>query len=155
MPRRRLLIQRSIQNPSSDFRKWKRSGAIFEERKREVEKAKDRCFYWFVVNIILLFLIAVLIFIGLATGGLYLFFLAGVRCGASARLFGYLLPCPAFKAREYREEYSFKNSRGARRRGFPKRMLKEDMGGKGADEAKRYGDFVGLAQRPLCLSKGR
>ncbi|MEK7651215.1 MAG: hypothetical protein AAB377_01655 [Patescibacteria group bacterium] len=116
--------------------------SIFEERKREVEKAKDRWFYWFVANIILLFLIAVLIFIGLATG---------MGFAVSSWLeFGVALPlvysaiffhAQHSKAREYLEEYSFKTL-VARSLEASRRMLKEDMGGKGADEAKRYMDFV-------------
>ena len=79
---------------------------IFEERKREVEKSADHRFYWFVVNIAILFLAAVLIFIGLTTGiGLTI---------SSWLEFGVFLPlaysavfvhAQYAKAREYLEEY--------------------------------------------------
>ena len=116
--------------------------SIFEERKREVEKAKDHWFYWFVANIILLFLIAVLIFIGLTTGmGLaissWLEFGVALPLAYSAIFFH----AQHSKAREYLEEYSFK-ALVARSLEVSRRMLKEDMNGKGADEAKKYMDFV-------------
>ena len=116
--------------------------SIFEERKREVEKAKDHWFYWFVANIILLFLIAVLIFIGLTTGmGLaissWLEFGVALPLAYSAIFFH----AQHSKTREYLEEYSFK-ALVARSLEVSRRMLKEDMNGKGADEAKKYMDFV-------------
>ena len=116
--------------------------SIFEERKREVEKAKDHWFYWFVANITLLFLVAVLIFIGLTTGiGLavssWLEFGVALPLAYSAVFFN----AQHSKAREYLEEYSFKTL-VARSLEASRRMLKEDMGGKGADEAKKYMDFV-------------
>lgn len=115
---------------------------IFEERKREVERALDHWFYWFVANILILFAIAVLIFIGLTTG---------IGLAVSSWLeFGVALPlaysaiffhAQHSKAREYLEEYSFKVL-VARSLGASRKMLKEDMDGKSADEAKKYLDFV-------------
>ncbi|TSA45738.1 hypothetical protein D4R51_01360 [bacterium] len=117
---------------------WK----IFEERKREVERAKDHWFYWFVANIILLFAIAVLIFIGLVTG---------IGLAVSSWLeFGVALPLAYSavffhvqhsKAREYLEEYSFKTL-VARSLETSRRMLKDDMAGKDVSEQKKYLDFV-------------
>ena len=115
---------------------------IFEERKKEVEKAADHWFYWFVANIAILFLAAVLIFIGLTTG---------IGLAVSSWLeFGVFLPlaysavffhAQYAKAREYLEEYSFKTL-VARSLETSRRMLKEDMGGKDATEQKKYLDFV-------------
>jgi len=115
---------------------------VFEERKREVEESRDRWLRWFIANIVILFLVAVLIFIGLTTGTGF--------AAASWLEFGVALPlvysaiffhAQHSKAREYLEEYSFK-ALVARSLGTCRKMLKEDMDGKSADEQKKYLDFV-------------
>ncbi|MFH1162001.1 MAG: hypothetical protein V1696_01865 [Candidatus Jorgensenbacteria bacterium] len=115
---------------------------IFDERKRELEDSRDRWFHWFVANIVVLFLVAVLIFIGLVTGASF--------AAASWLGFGVALPlaysaiffhAQHSKAREYLEEYSFK-ALVARSLAAARKMLKEDMDSKSAEERKKYLDFV-------------
>lgn len=115
---------------------------IFEERKREVEASRDRWLRWFIANIFVLFLLAVLIFIGLTTGTSF--------AAASWLEFGMTLPlaysavffhAQHSKAREYLEEYSFKTL-VARSLDVCRKMIKEDMNGKSAEEEKKYLDFV-------------
>lgn len=115
---------------------------IFEERKREVEATRDRWLRWFVANILALFVMAVFIFIGLTTGTGF--------AAASWLQFGVALPlaysaiffhAQHAKAREYLEEYSFKTL-VARSLLISRKMLKEDMDGKSADQGKKYLDFV-------------
>lgn len=115
---------------------------IFEERKREVEELRDRWLRWFVANIIVLFLLAVLIFIGLTIGASFavaswLEFVVALPLIYSAVFFH----AQHSKAREYLEEYSFKTL-VARSLDVCRRMLKEDMSGKSAEEEKKYLDFV-------------
>ena len=115
---------------------------IFEERKREVEESRERWLWWFIANILVLFVVAVLTFIGLTTGTGF--------AAASWLAFGVALPlaysaiffhAQHSKAREYLEEYSFKTL-VARSLAVCRKMLKEDMDGKNADERKKYLDFV-------------
>jgi len=115
---------------------------IFNERKFEVEFAKDHWFYWFIGNIILLFLMAVLIFIGLTIGTGF--------AAASWLEFGVALPlaysavffhAQHAKAREYLEEYSFKVV-VARSLGAYRDLLKEDINSKNPEEQKKYLDFM-------------
>jgi len=115
---------------------------IFNERKLEVESAKDHWFYWFIANIIILFVIAVLIFIGLTIGTGF--------AAASWLEFGVALPlsysaiffhAQHAKSREYLEEYSFK-AMIARSLDDCRRLLKEDLNSKNPDEQRRYLDFL-------------
>lgn len=115
---------------------------VFNDRKFEVESAKDHWFYWFIGNIVLLFLIVVLIFIGLTVGTSF--------AAASWLEFGVVLPlaysaiffhAQHAKAREYLEEYSFKVLM-ARSLDDCRRILKEDLNNKNSDEQKRYLDFL-------------
>ena len=116
--------------------------SIFEERKREVEESRDRWLRWFVANIIVLFLLAVIIFIGLITGASFavaswLEFVVALPLIYSAVFFH----AQHSKTREYLEEYSFKTL-VARSLDVCRKMLKEDMNGKSAEEEKKYLDFV-------------
>ena len=115
---------------------------IFHDRKREVEESRDRWFHWFVANILVLFLLTIIIFIGLTTG-------TGFAV-ASWLGFGVALPliysaiffhAQHSKAREYLEEYSFKTL-VARSLDHCRKMLKEDVDGKNIDQGKKYLDFV-------------
>lgn len=115
---------------------------IFNERKLEIESSKNRWFRWFIANIALLFLIAVLIFIGLTIG-------TGFAV-ASWLEFGVALPlaysavffhAQHAKAREYLEEYSFKVV-VARSLGAYRDLLKGDINSKNPDEQKKYLDFM-------------
>ena len=115
---------------------------IFEARKKEAEKAADHWFYWFVANIAVLFLAAVLIFIGLTTGmGLtvssWLEFGVALPLAYSAIFFH----AQYSNAREYLEEYSFK-ALVARSLDSSRKMLTEDLDAKSAEERKKYLDFM-------------
>ena len=115
---------------------------IFEERKREVEGLRDRWLRWVILNILVLFLMAVLIFIGLTAGTSF--------AAASWLEFGVALPlaysavffhAQHSKTREYLEEYSFKTL-VARSLDVCRKMIREDMRGKNTEEEKKYLDFV-------------
>ena len=115
---------------------------IFEERKREVEELRNKWLRWFTLNILVLFLVAVLIFIGLTTGTSLL--------AASWLEFGVILPltysaiffhAQHSKTREYLEEYSFKTL-VARSLDVCRKMIREDMHSTSAEKEKKYLDFV-------------
>jgi hypothetical protein len=133
--------------PSDERGSTERSSAnvlwrIFEERKLEVERSRDKWLRWFIGNILVLFLVAVLIFIGL---------MASTSFAAASWLeFGVALPlaysavffhAQHSKTREYLEEYSFKTL-VARSLDVCRKMIREDMRGKSPEEEKKYMDFV-------------
>ncbi len=115
---------------------------IFEERKKEVEKARDQWLNWFIANILVLFVIAALIFVAIITGT---GFIATSWLG-----FGVALPltysaiffhAQHSKTRDYLEEYSFK-ALIAHSLSSSRKLLKEDITSKNLDQEKRYLDFV-------------
>jgi len=143
----RINVPETNARPSEERESTERTDAnvlwrIFEERKREVEGLRDRWLRWFVANILILFLLAVLMFIGLTAGTSF--------AAASWLEFGIALPltysavffhAQHSKTREYLEEYSFKTL-VARSLDVCRKMIKEDMHGASAEEEKKYLDFV-------------
>ncbi len=124
---------------SSDNTLWQ----IFENRKQEVQKARDQWLYLFIANILALFAIAIFIFISLSNGTSFAI--------AALLEFGVALPlaysaiffhAQHSKTREYLEEYAFK-ALVARSLDTCRKILKEDIGEKiDAVEEKKYLDFV-------------
>lgn len=126
---------------------WK----IFEERKLEVQRSKNRWLYWFVGNIVVLFLLASVVFLGFTWGlgfaeASWLEFAVAVPLLYSAIFFH----AQHAKAREYLEEYSFK-SLSARALMAHRNILREDINRANPDEQKKYLDFVVGVMKDLLL----
>ncbi len=115
---------------------------IFEEQRVEAEAVKDRWFHWFVGNVVVLFVLAVLVFFGLVTGtgfaaASWLEFAVAIPLVYSAIFFH----AQHARAREYLEEYSFK-SLVARSLEDCRAFLREDADRTKPDEQKKYLDFM-------------
>ena len=111
---------------------------MFEEQRADAETAKDHWFYWFVGNIAILFVLAVLVFFGLVTGtgfaaASWLEFAVAIPLVYSAIFFH----AQHARAREYFEEYVFK-SLVAHSLGECRTFLKEDIDRAKPDEQKKY-----------------
>lgn len=115
---------------------------LFEERRGELEEAKARWLKWFIVNILVLFILAILIFFGpMASAGFgkatWLEFAVALPLIYSAIFFH----AQHARVREYLEEYSFK-SLVARSMGGYLELLKKEVNHAKADEQKKYLDFI-------------
>jgi len=115
---------------------------IFESRKLEVDATRAKWFRWFVVNIIILFALGVIIFLGLVYGASYavaswLEFAVALPLVYSAIFFH----AQHAKARDYLEEYSFKLLSVRALSAF-REILGEEVDLKSAEERKKRLSFV-------------
>ncbi len=115
---------------------------LFEERKAELEETRERWMHWFIVNILVLFILAILIFFGpFTSAGLgkasWLEFAVALPLVYSAIFF----QREHSRAREYTEEYSWK-SLVARSMGGYLDLLKKEANHAKAEEQKKYLDFI-------------
>ncbi len=115
---------------------------IFEEREAQLEETRSRWLKWFIVNILVLFILAILIFAGpMASAGLgkasWLEFAVALPLVYSAIFFH----AQHSRAREYVEEYAWK-SLVAKSMGGYFDLLKKEVNHAKAEEQKKYLDFI-------------
>ncbi len=115
---------------------------LFKARKAELESIRIKWMRWFIVNILVLFILAVLIFFGpMANAGLskatWLEFVVALPLVYSAIFFHR----EHSRAREYLEEYSFKSLIAESFDSYRK-LIKDEVNHSKADEQKTYLDFL-------------
>ncbi len=115
---------------------------LFEERKAELDETRTKWMKWFIVNILVLFILAILIFFGpMASAGFgkatWLEFAVALPLVYSAIFFH----AQYSGAREYLEEYSFKSLVARSMDGYLN-LLKKEVNHAKADEQKKYLDFM-------------
>ncbi|MCL4392130.1 hypothetical protein M1413_02240 [Patescibacteria group bacterium] len=115
---------------------------VFEGQRMELEERKSRWLKWFIVNILVLFILAILIFFGpMASAGFgkatWLEFAVALPLVYSAIFFH----AQYSRAREYAEEYAWK-SLVARSMGGYLELLKKEVNHAKAEEQKKYLDFM-------------
>lgn len=122
-----------------------------DERKAEMDETRTKWFRWFIGNIVVLFILAILIFAGLFTGmnvalASWLEFAIALPLIYSAVFF----QSQHAKARDYFEEYSFK-SLVAHSLPEYRAFLKGDIDAGKAEERKKYLDFAVSTMKDLCV----
>jgi hypothetical protein len=115
---------------------------LFEERRAELEEARERWTHWFIVNILVLFILAILIFFGpMASAGFskatWLEFAVALPLVYSAIFFH----AQYSRAREYAEEYAWKSLVAGSMDGYLG-LVKKEVNHAKAEEQKKYLDFM-------------
>ncbi len=122
-----------------------------DERRARLEEARAKWFRWFVGNIVVLFILAVLIFAGIFTGmkftaASWLEFTIALPLIYSAVFF----QSQHAKARDYLEEYAFK-SLVAHSLPEYRNFIQQDVDMGKAEERKKYLDFAVVAVKAIYV----
>lgn len=126
--------------------------SVFEERKAELQRSKNTWRNWFIVNILLLFCVAVLAFLELlASAGLTAVLLLVLALALPLAYSAIFFHAQHNREREYLEEYSFKSVVAQSIEAF-RLLLKEDINREHPEEQKKLLEFIVDSAKALHTS---